>query len=517
MHKILKRKHVGILLPIFSMRSERDWGIGDITSMHGWLEVLKAAELDILQILPINEMPPGVNCPYTALSAFAIDPVYIDPEAVEELKESPEALEFLASKEFRERLHHVRSAKTILYDDIRGLKHETLWKIYAAFDRNHIKRGTKEGKDFLAFCEKNAYWLEDYALFRRLKDVNRWISWTHWDQALGERRPEALEKARAENALEINYFKYLQWLIRRQWAPMRWRAGELGIKLFGDLPFMVNQEAADVWSRQNEFDISNSIGAPPDAFTPEGQKWGLPAYRWEETEKNNFEWWRLKLKSSEDLYDIYRIDHMVGFFRTWIVPEDKKLKPHFDVEGEENQEDRGRRFLKALVASSPMLPIGEDLGLIPPFVRKVLAEQGVPGYKVMRWETKEDGTYIDPADYPAVSLATTSTHDTETLAEWWASVAYAEKKKFWEMVAGENRPPAFAKALDRITEKAVSSGSRVVLLTFPDIFGTKDRINTPNTLGPHNWSFRSPVPLEKFVQKHAATLEKLARWIREAR
>lgn len=498
------------------MRSVRDWGAGDITSMRGWLDVLNAAGLTILELLPLNEMPPGVNCPYTALSAFAVDPVYLDPETVEELAEAPEALAFLASKDFKSRLARLRASKTVLYDDIRTLKHEVLWKIYCAFHANHVLRGTAEGRAFAAFREKNACWLDDYALFRRLKDNYRWISWTHWPPELAGREPDALEKARKENALEMDFFKYLQWLVRRQWAPVRRRAEELGIGLFGDLPFMVNQESADIWARQAEFDISESIGAPPDTWTPEGQKWGLPACRWEEAEKTGFEWWRLKLKKAEELYDIYRIDHMVGFFRTWIVPEDKKLKPHFDIEGEENQEDRGRRFLKVLTASSPMLAIGEDLGLIPPFVRKVLAETGVPGYKVLRWE-KEGKEYIDTASYPPVSLATTSTHDTEQLAGWWDSAGPAERRLFWKMVSGGDRPPAFSKALDPILEKLINSGSRVVILPFQDIFGLKDRINTPNTIGPHNWSFRPDAPLEEFRARHAAVLEKLRGWIAEAR
>jgi len=498
------------------MRSVRDWGVGDITSMRGWLDILSSAKLSILNILPVNEMPPGVNCPYTALSAFAVDPVYLDPEAVDELAEAPEALAFLASREFKTRLARVRAAKTVLYDDIRALKHEVLWKIYTAFRSNHVLPGTAEGRAFAAFCRKNAYWLDDYALFRRLKDNYRWISWTHWPRELSERRPEAMEKARADNAVEIDFFKYLQWLVHRQWAPARRRAAELGISFFGDLPFMVNQESADIWTRQAEFDISVSIGAPPDTWTPEGQKWGLPACRWDVAEKTGFEWWKLKLKLAAELYDIYRIDHMVGFFRTWIVPEDKKLKPYFDIQGEAAQEDRGRRFLKSLTASSPMLAIGEDLGLIPPFVRKVLAEAGVPGYKVLRWE-KEGEEYIDTAAYHPVSLATTSTHDTEQLASWWVSAGAAERRLFWKMVSGEPKPPAFSKALDRILEKLIKSGSRVVILPYQDIFGLKDRINTPNTIGPHNWSFRPDAPLEKFRARHEDTLAKLSRWINEAR
>jgi len=526
-HPYLKNKKVGLLLPLFSMRSARDWGIGDITSMRGWLDILNYAGLTVLNILPINEIQPGGNCPYTALSGFAIDPIYIDPAAAEELAEAPEAMSLLSSGAFYSRLERIRAAETIHYDEIRALKHEVLWRIYTAFRANHMERGTESSRAFSDFCKKNAYWLDDYALFRRIKDNSSWVSWTQWAPDLSGRNPEALDRVRSENILQIDYFKYMQWLVQRQWDKARARASELGISLYGDLPFMVNGESADVWARQGEFDLGLSIGAPPDPLTPEGQNWGMPACRWDEAEKNGFEWWRLKLKRAAELYDIYRIDHMVGFFRTWVIPEHGGAKPHFDIQGEKNQEDRGRRFVTALTSASSMLAIGEDLGLIPAYVRKVLAETGVPGYKVMRWEKyweKKKKDYIDTADYPAVSLATTSTHDTEPLAVWWHSAGAEERTLFWKMVSrgadprpGAEKPPPFLTALPVILEKLVKSGSRIVILPFPDLFGLKDRINTHNTVGPHNWSFRPDTPLEDFRARHGGVLGRLARWIREAK
>lgn len=516
LHPLLKKKKVGLLLPLFSLRSERDWGVGDISSMSAWLDILASARLSVLEILPVNEMPPGVNCPYTALSAFAVDPVYLDPEAVEELAQAPRALALLRSRGFRLRLNALRKAKNMDYDAIRGLKRELLSEIYAAFSEKHILPRTAQGRAFTSFCARNAYWLDDYALFRALKEKYGWISWTHWDAGLKNRNPDALAKARTENAGKAEFFKYLQWLLQRQWNAMHRKAKKLGISLFGDLPFMVNQESADIWARQNEFDISVSIGAPPDTWTPCGQKWGLPACRWPQAEKTGFEWWRLKLKKAEELYDIYRIDHMVGFFRTWIVPENPELKAHFDLEGGRKQENRGRRFLQALRSASKMLPVGEDLGLIPPYVGKVLADAGVPGYKVLRWE-KTGENYTDTAAYYRVSLATTCTHDMEPLAVWWECVDARERALFWKMVSSGGPVPPFEKAVDPIIKKLINSGSRLVILPFQDVWGLKDRINTPNTVGPHNWSFRPDTPVEKFRAKHGATLLKLARWIREAR
>lgn len=519
-HKLLQEKRVGLFIPLFSMRSEKDWGIGDYASVLPWLELAGSAGFRILQILPINEIQPGENCPYTALSGFALDPVYLAPEAVPELAESPSALELLVSEDFRARLNAARSAGTILYGEIRALKHELLWRVYCDFARNHAGAKTGPGAEFSEFCAANSYWLDDFAMFRLVKDNSGWISWTQWGP-LARREPAAMAKVAADDAFRLGFFKYLQWAAQRQWRSVREAAARLDIALFGDLPFMVNRESADVWARQGEFDITSSIGAPPDPLTPEGQAWGLPACRWDEAEKNGFEWWRLRVRRAQELYDIYRLDHMVGFFRTWLVPDGTSPRHgRFDLEGEKAQEARGRRFIRAMTGSSPMLPVGEDLGLIPPYVRKVLADTGVPGYKVTRWEKdwpKGGKHFTDTASYPPVSLATTSTHDTETLASWWEGLKPAERAAYWRMAAGAGKPPPFGEALPKLLENLIGAGSRIVIIPFPDLFGLEDRINTHNTVGPHNWSFRPDTPAELFPARHGAALARLAEAIKKAR
>jgi 4-alpha-glucanotransferase len=314
------------------------------------------------------------------------------------------------------------------------------------------------------------------------------------------------------------FFKYMQWAIHRQWAAARARAAELDIKLLGDLPFMVNQESSDVWSRQAEFDIHREVGAPPDAFSETGQRWGLPAYNWDAVEKNNFDWWRTKVKKASEFYDLFRVDHMVGFFRTWEIPHDVALKPDFDIKDEAGQRKRGKRFLEAVASASPMLPVAEDLGLIPPYVGEVLSELNIPGYKVMRWEKAKDGNYTSPSNYPLVSLATSSTHDNEPLADWWDTVDLTEKKLFWKLVSGETgKPPVYAKAREKILASLLEAASRIIILPIQDIMGSKDRVNIPGTLGDHNWTYRFPETAEKFLKKHAQTAAGFAALVRERR
>lgn len=518
MHPLLEKKHTGTLFPLFSMRHRRDWGIGDTRSMTLWFDAMRAMGLDLLQVLPINEMPPGVSCPYTALSAFALDPIYIAVDELPELQESEALREEFNSRRFQASLRQLRGAKVVLYNEVRHLKFGALWKVYTHFHQQHVLKDTRLAAEFRAFCAANAGWLDDYAVFRRLKDTHNWTSWTHWEAPLKERRPEALRDLHGREELQILFFKYLQWAIHRQWSAAKARAGQLGIRLLGDLPFMVNQESADVWSRQAEFDLDREIGAPPDAFSETGQRWGLPAYNWEAVERGGFDWWRSKVRKAADFYDMFRIDHMVGFFRTWVIPRDAGLKPDFDIRDEHGQRERGRRFLQAVSSASPMLPVAEDLGVIPPFVREVLEELKVPGYKVMRWEKGPDGNYTDPGTYHPVSLATSSTHDNEPLADWWDTVEQSEKRLFWKLVSGEEgRPPAFPRAREKALASLLGAGSRLVILPIQDIFGSKDRVNTPGTLGDHNWTWRFPTPAEDFLKKHAGTAEGFAALVKEKR
>ena len=517
MHFLLEKKHTGALLPLFAMRSKKDWGIGDISSLGLWIDALAALNLDIIQFLPLNEMPPGVSCPYTALSAFALDPLFIAIEEIPELAECPELKEEIASKRFQTVLRHLRGSKTIYYNDVKQLKFDILWKLYCRFHERHILKSTAQAAVFFAFTDKNDYWLRDYALFRRLKDTHSWTSWTHWEEPLRRRDPKALKEFEAANENQVRFFKYLQWVLDRQWRAAKEKAAAKGVRFIGDLPFMVNQESSDVWTRQGEFDIHKEIGAPPDAFSETGQRWGLPAYRWEEAEKNDFEWWRLKVKKAEELYDLFRIDHMVGFFRTWLIPHDAALKPDFDIRDEKAQRGRGKRFLEAILRASRMLPVAEDLGLIPPFVYHVLAELNIPGYKVMRWE-KRAGKYTEPENYPRVSLATSSTHDNEPLADWWATVEYAEKKLFWSMVSGQSgKPPVFSKAREAVLRKLLRAASSLVILPIQDIFGSRDRINIPGTVGGHNWTYKFPTPVEDFFRKHDGLLKNFAAMVKEER
>lgn len=512
MHELLNKKHTGVLFPLFSMRSRNDWGIGDIKTMELWFDNLKAMNINLLQVLPMNEMPAGVSCPYTALSAFAIDPIYISIESIPELSEFEEIKNEINSNSFQENIVTLRNSSKVLYNEVRFTKFTLLWKIYEAFKARHINNDTPLAKEFKKFSNDNAYWLDDYALFRRLKDINRWASWTQWEQAYRDRNSNALRDLYNRDWLQITYFKYMQWCIHRQWSSARLKAAEYGIKILGDLPFMVNQESADVWARRGEFDLTKEAGAPPDSFSADGQHWGLPAYNWPEHQKNNFEWWRLKVQYASEYYDFFRVDHMVGFFRTWVIPFDRNIKANFDILDPVAQRKRGKEFLQAVAGASKMLPVAEDLGVIPPYVGEVLAELNIPGYKIMRWEQK-GGKYKDPKDYFPISIGTTSTHDMETMADWWETPANnKDKAALWEMISGtKEKAPAFSKAKDLLLKKLLNGSSKLIIIPIQDIVGSKERTNLPNSVGDHNWTYRYGINAEDFFKKQTKLISNFSK------
>lgn len=513
MHDLLRTNHTGVLFPVFSMRSEKDWGIGDLKTMERWFPNLKAMNLNLLQVLPMNEMPTGVNCPYTAMSAFAIDPIYISIEDLPEMKDFPWIRAEIESTVFQDKLASLRASDKVNYEEIRFLKFTMMWKVFESFKGVHIDNNTDLWHDFQNYCEVNAYWLNDYANFRHLKDNYKWKSWLQWEPWFRDRDQGALTDMYNREWMQITYFKYMQWCLHRQWTDARAVAKECGVKILGDLPFMVNQESSDVWSRREEFDLTKEAGAPPDAFSADGQHWGLPAYNWTVQQGNDFNWWKQKVAHAANFYDFFRVDHMVGFFRTWVIPFDKTKKANFDILDPVAQRKRGHDFLVAVAGASNMLPVAEDLGVIPPYVGEVLAELQIPGYKIVRWEQKK-GVFIEPSEYFPISIATTSTHDMETMAEWWKTKANVkERKALWTMAAGKGVrvPSSYEKAKETLIKKMFTAASKLIVLPIQDITGEDTRMNLPNSVGDHNWTYRYAVNAEEFQIKQAKLVNMMAK------
>jgi 4-alpha-glucanotransferase len=518
----------GILVPLFSLASTRSWGIGEIGDLAPMTRWLAGAGQRLLQLLPINEMPPGESSPYSALSAMAIDPQFISIGAVEDF--DAVGGEAAMDSGEREQLEAVRLAPRIDYPVVRALKSAALRRAFTHFRDREWASGTRRAAAFRAYIEEQSWWLDDYALFRALHARFDERAWSDWPVPLRTHDLQALTEARAELADDILFRQYLQWLAGDQWGSARDAAGE--VQLFGDLPFMVSGDSADVWGRQDEFRLDASVGVPPDAFSETGQDWGLPVYRWDVLAERDFDWLRNRARRNADLYDGYRVDHLVGFYRTFFRPHDGAA-PQFTPPGEPAQTQLGERVLAVLREPGAEI-IAEDLGTVPDFVRESLARLHVPGYKVFRWERRwnePDQPFRDPCDYQPVAVATSGTHDTEPMVIWWEGAPRDEKEAVLAIpsvrthladedvtraVDSRELPHAVHEAL---LEALYASGADILILPIQDVFGLRDRINEPATVTDENWTWRLPWPVDRISTEPPAMVvaNQLAEWSRRHR
>jgi 4-alpha-glucanotransferase len=305
---------------------------------------------------------------------------------------------------------------------------------------------------------------------------------------------------------------------------MQARADSRGVRMFGDFPFMVAADSADAWAKQDLFLFDRTVGAPPDAFSQDGQNWKLPAYRWDALCERRYDWFQHRARRMADLFDGFRVDHVVGLFRTWVFPLDGS--PSFFMPGDEpSQILQGRAVLETIRDAGARV-VAEDLGTIPGFVRETLASMGIPGCKVLRWERhwREPALpFIDPLEYPQVSLATSGTHDTETMAEWWETATEAERRALLAipsaapLVASTGLTPESPYApgvRDLVIQLLYASASGLLLLPVQDVFGWRERVNVPGLVDDKNWTWRMPVRVDALdddadARERQATL---ARW-----
>jgi len=488
MHSSAKRR-AGLLVPLFSCPSSASWGVGDIAALEPMAAWLADAGMRAWLMLPINEMAPGQQSPYSAISAMAIDPIFISLPAVADF----DALggEASLSPDDRAVLDRVRAAPTIEYAAVRRLKQGWLRASFERFVEVDWRHESARARELKAWVGSQAWWIEDYSLFRAIHARECERPWTEWPEPLQRREPAAIDRARRQLATEVLYFQYLQWIADSQWQAARRRAR--AVEIIGDLPFMVDKDSADVWSRAYQFHLDETIGAPPDAFSEDGQDWGTPLYNWEVIEREDFRWLRERARRCADLFDGYRIDHLVGFYRTYGRPKDGR-RPYFTPASEPEQIALGERVLATFRAPGAEI-IAEDLGTVPDFVRESLARQRVPGFKVLRWERHwhTDGQpFRNPAEYPSLSVAVTGTHDTEPLIVWWENASADDKHKLSAVIGADLTSLPHHEVRDRLIEALMASPSQLVLLPVQDVFGWRDRINDPAVIADSNWVFRLP-------------------------
>jgi 4-alpha-glucanotransferase len=460
----------GLSVPLFSLVTAESWGIGEFRDLVTLVRWGASAGQSVVQILPVMELPIGEHSPYSALSSMALDPTYIALDAVADFQAIGGELAF--ASEDRLALEHVRQAPRIAYDEVRRLKQKWLRQSWDRFLRLEMPQATPRARHFRAFCERERWWLDTYAVFRSLLALHENFPWWQWPDALAH--PDEAVETRAAGSLhlEVEFRKYLQWLAAGQWADARRLAWPT--RIFGDLPFMISGNSADVWRRQPQFHLDATVGAPPDAFAADGQDWGLPPWRADAMRADGFRWMQDRARRHAELFDGFRVDHLVGLYRAWIRPLDRSIPAHFEPANEADQLALGETLLGIFQAGGAEI-IAEDLGTIPPFVRDSLARLGVPGFKVLRFEREWDAAGqppIDPSTFPALSVATTGTHDLEPLAA------------------------IDADDVGRSLADLLGAGSYLTLIPLQDAFGWADRINTPSVIDEQNWTWKVPRPVD---------------------
>ena len=497
------QRKAGVVLPLFSIRTRRDWGIGQITDLPTCAAWIRNAGQRLLQILPPHELSMGETSPYGALTAFGLDPIYVGIEGIEDLDER--LIEETLGEEGRQTIERVRSASRVDYDVVRPLKTRAFRAAFEVFFTRHWERGTPRAKRLADFMERERGWLDDLSLYSVLREVHGGWSWTTWPRDERDRASGGLHKARDDHGRRLLEVAYMQWTLLEQWAEARARMRDLGVDLMGDLPFIVGAESVDVWSHASQFQLHVSLGAPPDAFSADGQDWGLPAYDWLAMEADDLAWLRARTRHAARLYDRFRLDHVVGYFRQWVKLKDGHDRGRFDPDGTEGQRARGMRVLGTMLEElrgadyvDPPRAIAEDLGMVPEFAREVLGQLEMPGYRVLPWEKeweKEGQPLRDPRAFPRSSVASWSTHDTLPIVAWWDDLPEGDRAEFAARAGIGHEMDDASRSL-ALLKYLYDASSDLALVLAQELLGTRERVNTPATVGAQNWTWRLPRPIE---------------------
>jgi 4-alpha-glucanotransferase len=345
---------------------------------------------------------------------------------------------------------------------------------------------------FEAFKTEQAAWLDDYALFRAIKDAHGGNVWNTWPRDIAEHAPKAVKAWRSKLADAVEMHQYVQWLFFTQWGYVKQYANRKGIQIVGDLPIFIAFDSADAWASREQFffdkDLQPTViaGVPPDYFSPTGQRWGNPLYRWDVMQKNGFVWWIDRLRSALSMYDIVRIDHFRGFEAYWEVPasEPTAMKGSW-------VKAPGYALFKALRAAfkGEMAIIAEDLGVITPEVEALRDQFKLPGMRVLQFAFVADTTSAFlPHNYIPNCVAYSGTHDNDTTVGWFKALDDATRAQVEAYVG--HRCTAKSIAWDMARLLMISSADTVVL-TMQDLLGlgTEARMNYPGR-AEANWAWR---------------------------
>ena len=635
----------GVAVPVFSLHSKDSVGIGEFLDLVPFGDWAKKCGLNVIQILPVNDTG-YESSPYSARSAFALNPAFIRLQIIRGAEAFDSDIKALQKK--------YAGTSKVHYSDIAREKREILRKI---FDANYtqLNRNVALSK----WIEANP-WVKPYAVYAMRKEKNGEASWRSCSE---DRDPTALRiSALLRKSHKDALFQcWMQFEAEAQFKVASNKLTEMGIRIKGDIPILINEDSADVWCNRQYFSLDDRAGAPPDMYSYSGQNWGFPTYRWDVLEQEDFKWWRDRLAQASKFYHAYRIDHVLGFFRIWAIPQNQRtgilghfspaipvslstltsagfkketieylqnpnmsknqlraflgdatdacvskyfellpgtndryiLKPEFNCEsavldtaeeqwikdgllkvlwnrifvpgtpegeyypywywyntqvlGTLPQEEQkklgeilhaneaaqdslwyanGKKLLSVLANETDMVVCAEDLGAVPHCVPSVLGELSINSLRVERWARNWDAPgqpYFEVSEYPRLSVATTSVHDSSTILGLWQEDGF-DRNFFWKnhMHMASEAPQALTPDMvEAVMRNIYKANSLFVIPSMQDYLALSsswtpkdpgdERVNTPGTVGPQNWSYKLPCSLEELEANTAlsATIAKL--------
>jgi 4-alpha-glucanotransferase len=484
----------GILLHPTSLPSRG--GVGDFgPAAYAFIDFLAAAKQRLWQVLPLSPTGYG-SSPYSALSAFAGNPILISLERLVEQ-------DWLSA----ERLADLPNGSgpvdyTATLETKRPLVEEA-----AANFLDHANEDARAR--FLKFSQDNTAWLTDYALFNILRRRFGYASWHQWPAEYAQRKHDALTAALNDYGREIAIEQVIQFFFDEQWCSLRTYCKERGIRVLGDVAIFVNYDSADVWTHPELFELDENrhmirvSGVPPDYFSATGQRWGNPLYRWGELRERGFDWWVARIRRTLALYDMVRLDHFRGFEAYWSIAADEETA----VNGQWIKAPGHELFqrLKEVFGDLPF--IAEDLGLITPEVDELRERFGMPGMRILQFGFSDRGAHLYlPHQFVPNTVVYTGTHDNNTTLGWWRDGATGVERTnvqiYLQPITSEGD---IVWAMIRAAERSVA---HLCILPMQDVLGlgSEGRMNTPaNSHG--NWTWRyGPDALDPEIAAQLAAL-----------
>lgn len=533
----------GPSLQLYAVRSQRNWGIGDFTDLRTVLEQWSAHGASVVALNPLHALfldKPTQASPYGPSSRLFLNPLYLDVERIEDMRECEEARALVHAPQFQAQLQRLRAQALVDYRAVADLKLRVLALLHQSFHARHAHTGDARAAAFERFRADAGPQLGWHALWEALQEHFRreneaWWGWPAWPEAYRDAASAEVARFREAHATRVAFFEYLQWQADLQLDEVAVRAKELGLSvgLYGDLAVSVDGAGSETWVDPRLFALQARIGAPPDEFNMKGQDWGLPPLVPQRLQASAYAPFITMLRRCMRHMGALRIDHVMGLLRLyWIAPGGDARDGayvHYPL-------DDLLGILALESTRQQCLIVGEDLGTVPQEVRSALAELGVLSYRLLYFERDDDGGFKAPADYPAQALVAASTHDLPTLAGFWEgrdlalrqelglfpseqahqeqAAMRAEARARLLMLLERERllpvgattdpqslpemTPALARALHGLLAR---TPSKVMLVQMEDVLGMRDQVNLPGTIDQHpNWRRRLPLALEHWPQ-----------------